>query len=138
MKALLIAALLLIPALTLAQEVQVVRTVDGDTIKVMYKGVEEPVRLIGVDTPEAGQPGYHNASEYTAYLVDDKVVRLEFDKTLQDKYGRLLAYVYLPDGRMLNEELIRARHSGVYTKYPFKYLMRFKSVERPVLRGKRE
>tara|TARA_B100000315_G_scaffold11372_1_gene11004 strand:- start:118 stop:540 length:423 start_codon:yes stop_codon:yes gene_type:complete len=140
MKALPIAALLLltIPALAHAQEVQIFRVVDGDTIKLLYKGVEESVRLIGVDTPERGQPGFNEATKFTARMVTGKTVHLEFDHTLRDRYKRLLAYVFLPDGRMLNEELIRAGHSRAYTKYPFKYMTRFINIDRPILQEKKD
>ncbi len=60
-------------------------------------------------------------------MVEGKNVRLEFDQTLRDRYGRLLAYVYLGDV-MINEELIRQGYSGVYDKYPFKYLERFRAL----------
>ncbi len=104
----------------------VVRVVDGDTIVVNINGMEEKVRLIGVDTPESRvnkraeiqeREGLGDvqtivnlgkkAKEFTASLVKpgDKVY-LEFDVQQRDKYGRLLAYFYLQDGRMLNKEII--------------------------------
>jgi endonuclease YncB( thermonuclease family) len=69
--------------------------VDGDTIDVedLYSGVIERVRLIGIDTPEAGQCYFDNARQRLIELVLDKVVRLERDISDTDQYGRLLRYV---------------------------------------------
>ncbi|MCX7760205.1 MAG: thermonuclease family protein [Hydrogenothermaceae bacterium] len=108
------------------KEATVVRVIDGDTIVVNIDGMEEKVRLIGVDTPESRvnkratvQERELNkdvetivdlgkqAKEFTKSLVKPGMkVYLEFDVQPRDKYGRLLAYLYLPDGRMLNKEII--------------------------------
>lgn len=107
-------------------EAQVVRVVDGDTIVVNINGTEEKVRLIGIDTPESrlNSRAYlqekelgkdaevvvelgKKAKDFTTSVLDGaQKVFLEFDVQQRDKYGRLLAYVYLPDGRMLNKEII--------------------------------
>ena len=96
-----------------AQEVYTVqRVVDGDTLK-LSNG--ERVRLIGVDAPESsnnpklrrdvkrtGQVANEiigmgkRAKKFTQNLIKGKTVRLEFDVQQRDKYGRLLAYVYIP------------------------------------------
>ncbi len=123
------ALVLLLPTLTHASEARVLRVIDGDTIVVQYQGNKEKVWLIGVDTPEKGQPGYKAAKAFTTRMVNGKTVRLEFDHTLRDRYGRLLAYVYSPDGAMLNEELIRRGYTSAYTKNPFKYRERFEGVK---------
>lgn len=90
----------------------VIRVVDGDTIVVNYNGVEEKVRLIGVDTPESVHPDSSKntedgvlASEYTKERLEGKEIELEFDVQQRDVYGRLLAYVYL-DGVMYNGTLL--------------------------------
>ncbi len=57
-------------------------------------------------------------------------MRLEFDWQKRDKYGRLLAYVYLPDGTFLNAEIIKQGYGFAYTKYPFKYLEEFRMYEK--------
>jgi micrococcal nuclease len=91
-----------------------VRVVDGDTIRVIYNGAEIALRYIGIDTPESkdpGEPVQCFAAEATALnqqLVAGQTLLLERDRTDMDRYGRLLRYVYLPDGRMVNEELVRA------------------------------
>jgi micrococcal nuclease len=63
-------------------------------------------------------------------MVEKKQVRLEYDWQKRDKYGRLLAYVYLEDGTFLNAEIIKQGYGFAYTKYPFKYLEEFRQYER--------
>jgi micrococcal nuclease len=88
----------------------VVRVVDGDTL------IVEPhltVRLIGVNTPETVKPEHPvepwgpEASEFTREFLASGIAQLQFDRERVDQYGRYLAYVWV-DGRMLNEELVRA------------------------------
>ena len=93
----------------------VVRTVDGDTIRVDRNGEEIVIRFIGLDTPEtvaADRPVEcfgPEASARTAELVDGGEVWLEYDEVsgLTDKYDRTLAFVWLDQQTMLNELLIR-------------------------------
>jgi len=112
------------------------RVVDGDTIVVHVAGKEESVRLIGVDTPETVHPSKpveyfgKEASAFTKQMVEGKHVRLEYDWQRRDKYGRLLAYVYLEDGTFLNAEIIKQGFGFAYTKYPFKYLDEFREYQR--------
>ncbi len=90
------------------------RVVDGDTIRVITEeGRSVRVRLNGIDTPESvmpGRPAEDNAIAATAYLqsllTDVSFVYLEFDTIPTDYWDRLLAWVYLPDGRMLNEQMV--------------------------------
>lgn len=90
--------------------------VDGDTIEVIYKKTEYDVRLLCIDTPESVkqgvsvQPYAKEASNVTEKLVLKKKVKLEFDEGLKDKYGRLLAYVFLENGEFLNAMLV---HNGL-------------------------
>ncbi len=96
----------------------------------------EKVRLIGVDTPETKHPQKpvqwfgKEAYLFTKTMVEMKQVSLEFDWQKRDKYGRLLAYVYLADGTFLNAEIIRQGYGFAYTKYPFKYLEEFRMYEK--------
>ena len=98
---------------TAKTETHVVRVVDGDTIVVLINGVQEKVRLIGVDTPEIFDPRGlaqcfgEEANVFTRSLLDNKVVRLEADASQgdRDKYERLLRYVYL-DNTLVNERII--------------------------------
>jgi micrococcal nuclease len=130
-------------------EAEVVRHVDGDTIKVRIKkpprGVRslETIRLIGVDTPETVHPKKKverygkQASDYTKGRLLGKTVRLAFDWDLRDHYRRLLAYVYLPDGSCHNAELVRQGFGHAYTKYPFQFLEEFRGYEREARENKK-
>lgn len=89
---------------------QVVKVIDGDTIE-LEDG--RTVRLLGIDTPEVGQPGADSASIVTSELVLGKKVRLEYGHERFDRYGRTLAYVYV-DRRMLNREILVAGWANCY------------------------
>ncbi|MCD4806902.1 MAG: thermonuclease family protein [Methanococcoides sp.] len=82
--------------------VNVTEVIDGDTV-VISSG--ERVRLIGVDTPEVGEPYYSEAKQYMVHRVLGKVVGLEKDVSETDNYGRLLRYVWV-EGEMVNKELV--------------------------------
>lgn len=94
-------------------EAQVIEVVDGDTITVSIGDRLYTVRYIGIDTPETVHPSKPvqwmgpEAAAANAELVAGQTVYLEKDVSETDRYGRLLAYVYLADGRMVNEELVR-------------------------------
>lgn len=109
------------------------RVVDGDTV-VLDGG--EKVRLIGVDTPETKDPRRavqyfgREASAFTKRLVEGKLVRLEYDRTRRDRYGRTLAYLRLEDGTFVNLEIVREGYGFAYTKYPFRYMDEFRNAER--------
>ena len=60
----------------------------------------------------------------------DHFLELEFDQNQRDKYKRLLAYVYLEDGRFLYAERIKQGYGHAYTKFPFKYMNEFRNYER--------
>lgn len=101
--------------------------VDGDTIAVNMNGHAEKVRFIGVDTPETHKPNTPvqcygpAAAAYTKNIIGSGKVRLESDQlsTDRDRYQRLLRYVYLPDGRLVNEELIKNGYGFYYPYFPF-------------------
>jgi micrococcal nuclease len=118
--------------------VTVGRVVDGDTVEVSpaVDGLTE-VRLIGVDTPETKdprtgvQPYGEEAYRFTASTLEGEEVSLEFDVERTDRYGRLLAYVWLPDGRMFNEVLLKEGFAQVATFPPnVKYVERFEEAQR--------
>lgn len=88
----------------------VVRVYDGDTI-ILQNG--KHVRLLGVNTPEIEshhqneEPGGVAAKKWLqGQLPNNSKIYLEFDQVKHDKYKRLLAYVYLPDGKHLNFALL--------------------------------
>jgi micrococcal nuclease len=96
---------------------RVTRVVDGDTVKVSLargRGTRT-VRYIGVDTPESVKPGEpvqcyaKQASSFNQRLVEGRRVRLQVGRERTDRYGRLLAYVYVRGGggRFVNAELLR-------------------------------
>jgi len=130
------------------------RVVDGDTL-LLKEG--QRVRLIGVDTPEvhiskklyrdAERSGRDiktirelgkRASDFVKSLVKpgDRI-RLEYDWQKVDKYGRILAYVYLEDGTFLNAEIIKKGYGNAYTRFPFKYMDEFRGYEREARENKK-
>jgi endonuclease YncB( thermonuclease family) len=111
--------------------------VDGDTIAVNMDGQVETVRMIGIDTPETHKPNTpvqcygEAAASYTKQLIGSNSVRLQADpiNTNRDRYGRLLRYVYLPDGRMVETELIKNGYAFSYTQFPFEKKDDFNQLE---------
>ena len=101
----------------------VVRVVDGDTIHVRVGDHVEKVRYIGVNAPElhhprkGEEPGGREASDVNRALVEGRTVRLEMDVRARDRYGRLLAYVWIGD-LMINAELVRRGYAQVMTVPP--------------------
>ena len=123
-----------------ANAVLVTRIVDGDTIVVRDdQGDSVKVRLIGVDTPETVHPNKSvqrygkEASRFTKNLLKGEKVYLipDAQQGATDRYGRTLAHVYrFPDGLFVNAEIIRQGYGHAYTKYPFKYMIEFKQLEK--------
>lgn len=101
----------------------VVRVVDGDTIYVQLGDRIEKIRYIGVNTPEihhptkGEEPGGREAAAVNRRLVGGRHVRLELDVRMRDRYGRLLAYVWVGD-TMVNAELVRQGYAQVMTVPP--------------------
>ncbi|HEV8144245.1 MAG TPA: thermonuclease family protein [Methylomirabilota bacterium] len=101
----------------------VVRVVDGDTIHVSVGGRIEKVRYIGINTPElhhpqkGEEPGGREAADLNRALLGTRHVRLETDVQTRDRYGRLLAYVWVGD-TMVNAELVRRGYAQVMTVPP--------------------
>jgi len=101
----------------------VVRVVDGDTILVQLADRVEKVRYIGVDSPEihhpvkGEEPGGREAATVNRGLVEGRRVRLELDVRTRDRWGRLLAYVWVGD-TMINAELICLGYAHVMTVPP--------------------
>jgi micrococcal nuclease len=123
-----------------AEIYKVKRVIDGDTL-LLING--ERVRLIGVDTPETKHPQkpvqYFGREAYlfTKQMVDGKEARFEFERQKRDRYGRLLAYVYLLDGTFLNAEIIKQGYGFAYTRFPFKYMEEFRRYEREAKENRR-
>jgi endonuclease YncB( thermonuclease family) len=124
--------------------VKVIRVVDGDTIEVRFSnGAIAKVRLIGVNTPETVAPNRpverygKEASNYTKKRLTNKTVTLEFDVGIKDKYGRLLAYVWIGK-ELYNETLVKEGYARVMTIQPnVKYQERFIKAERAARQAKK-
>jgi len=104
---------------------QVVRVVDGDTIQVRIGDVTRTVRYIGVDTPETVKPNEpvqcfgKQASAFNTRLVTGRRVRLQYGPERRDRYGRLLAYVYLRGrSRSVNAEIVAGGYGRVLAIAP--------------------
>lgn len=101
----------------------VVKIIDGDTIHVRTAERIEKIRYIGINTPEihhptrGEEPGGRDASEANRRLVAGRHVRLELDVQSRDRYGRLLAYVWVGE-TMINAELVRQGYAQVMTVPP--------------------
>lgn len=112
---------------------------DGDTFWI-YNETEkgEKIRLIGVDAPESRKAfkkevGYYGkeAKAYLTQMLKGKRVKLEYDVTQTDRYGRTLAYVYLQDGTFVNAELVKNGYAMVMTVPPnVKYADLFVKLQR--------
>jgi len=116
--------LVVVPAVAQSSlEGAVVRVVDGDTVHVRLGDHIEKVRYIGVNTPEVHhptkgeEPGGREAAAVNRALVEGRRVRLELDVRSRDRYGRLLAYVWIGD-TMVNAELVRRGYAQVMTVPP--------------------
>ena len=115
--------------------VKVTRVVDGDTIDISPSvDGRSRVRLVGMDTPEVHfgtQPYGPEASAFAKREVEGEEVGLELVVQKIDPYGRLLAYVYLPDGRIFNETLLEEGYAQVATFPPnVKHVDRFLKAQR--------
>ncbi|MBM3271851.1 nuclease [Candidatus Kaiserbacteria bacterium] len=116
----------------------VAKVVDGDTIEVLKDSERVTVRLIGINTPETVDPRRpvqcfgKEASVEAHRVLAGQSVSLETDPSQDtyDKYGRLLAYTFLPDGSLFNEHMIAAGFAHEYTyDQPYKYQKQFKEAE---------
>ncbi len=94
---------------------KVVGVTDGDTIKVLRQGRQVKVRLYGIDAPERKQAYGKKARRFVADLVAGKVVTIRVRN--RDRYKRIVGEVLLPDGRSLNQELVRAGYAWWYKRY---------------------
>lgn len=117
---------------------RVLKVVDGDTIDVLIEGKSERLRLIGINTPETVDPRKevecfgHEASNKAKEILTNQYVVLENDisQSERDKYGRLLRYVFLPDGTNYNLFMIEEGFAYEYTyDSVYKYQMEFKLAQ---------
>jgi endonuclease YncB( thermonuclease family) len=116
----------------------VVRDVDGDTFEVEIEGQREYVRFIGIDTPERSNCYYTEASGRTSTLTHGETVWLEADNSQADRdsYNRLLRYVWLSDGQLLNALLVQEGYAYEYTyRTPYIYQAQFMQLEHEAQRS---
>lgn len=131
-------------------EVAVVkRIVDGDTARMDFRGiVNEKVRFIGMDTPERGRPYFSEATRYAASHLQGKEVYLELDIDERDRFGRLLAYVWLAPPTSRSEHEIRTKmfnakalldgYAALLTVPPnVRYVDHFRAIQRVARDGNR-
>ena len=125
---------------------------DGDTLKVDPHG---KVRLIGIDTPEREDSKrdsylikkgisaarqreiYQQAKTFNIEQVKGQQVTLTLDDPERDRYGRLLVYLHLPDGRMLNRVLLEQGLAVVYRRFSFYMKEDFLTAEAEAMKNKR-
>lgn len=140
-----IPAVLLLGALALAPlpsgSHRVKAVFDGDTIQVE---TGEKVRYLGIDAPEMDPEGGRHefmareASDCNRDILKNGGVRLEYDKEKRDPYGRLLAYVFLDTGEMVNVLLVRKGMARVLLKKPnLRYKDLLVESQRTAIRDKR-
>ena len=111
---------------------------DGDTVKIVYNEKVEHLRLIGIDAPESTPNkrakkraersqcelavvlnlGLQARNRIAQLIPTGTQLRLEFDVEKRDRFGRLLAYVWLPDGRMANLEMVKSGYAYPMTVPP--------------------
>jgi len=108
------------PGMSLPSTGYVVAVYDGDTIA-LESG--QKVRYLGIDAPEVehkdrkGDCYGGEAKGFNRRQVLHRRIRLEYDRESVDRYGRLLAYVFLDDGRCINAEMLRAGCAYVFRYY---------------------
>ena len=101
--------------------VPVITVYDGDTVSIVISRKREKVRLIGIDAPEMGQkPWGEEAKRYLESILQnsDWKVRVEFDVEKTDQYGRVLAYIWTTDRRLINLMMIKSGYAMFYTVPP--------------------
>ena len=106
---------------------KVSKITDGDTFYVTISSSEKyKIRLIGIDAPETRNVGVKVRKEYfgteakifVTQLLKNRKVKLTFDVQKTDRYGRVLAYVYLENGIFLNQYLVEKGYAVVSTFPP--------------------
>ncbi len=117
----------------------VTRIIDGDTF-VIDDGTKKgkKIRLIGIDAPETRNTGKklksyfgEEAKHFLEKLLSGKEVMLEYDIQTQDRFGRTLAYAYLPDETFINAELIKHGYAQTATFPPnIKYVDLFLELQK--------
>jgi micrococcal nuclease len=130
------------------RKILVVKVVDGDTLHLAAPDLGNnvtKVRLVGIDAPEMGasrSARMYFAEESTAFakrMALDKVVGVYLDERAgsRDRYERLLAYIELPDGRFLNEELLSQGYAYADRRFRHSYYQKYLQLEAAARSGGR-
>jgi micrococcal nuclease len=110
---------LLISTVALSQTIvtgKVVSIADGDTFTILVDGNKQvKVRFHGIDCPESNQDFGTKSKQFTSQLAFAKMVKVQVNDT--DRYGRSIGIITLPDGKILNEELLKAGLAWHYKHY---------------------
>lgn len=125
---------------------RVVRVISADTLTILYRGKWEEIKLIGPEAPQTVLNDRAFEEALKSSSTPDEVIRrglqatefvkgllrygsqvwIEFDVQKRDRYSRLLGYVYLADGRMLNEVILRQGLAELFLLPPnLRYSQRF-------------
>ncbi|MTB89035.1 thermonuclease family protein [Aeromicrobium senzhongii] len=120
------------PPVDLGKPYEVLSVTDGDTIRVLYGGVSEPVRFIGIDTPETRNPNTPvecfgpEASDFASRMLEGKRVFLVRDGAQDDRdqYGRLMRFVFTADGTNVNALLVRKGYATFEDRFPIRRAFR--------------
>lgn len=96
-------------------QARVTSIADGDTLTVLHGRTQVRIRLYGIDCPEPGQPSHSRATQRTAALAHGRTVAVKAES--YDRYGRLVAWIILPDGRSLNELLVAEGLAWHFRRY---------------------
>ena len=114
---------------------------DGDTI-VLTDG--KRVRYIGINTPEIdheeqrAQPFGYTARTFNQQMVLNRKVRLEFDLERHDRYGRLLAYIFLAEETFLNEQMLQKGYAFfLFHKPNLKYNQRLMKAQQEAMKARK-
>ncbi len=126
------------PSPALPQRGVIIAVDDGDSIKVRFKnGAERKVRLLGIDAPEINDSKEENrfwaqmAKRFVSFYLYRREVRLSYEAEIEDKYGRVLAYIQDKEHGLFNEFMIREGFAFVFSNSSIKkeYMRRFRKAE---------
>jgi len=126
----------LVPTQPSKTKYKVVSITDGDTVRISIDGVEEKVRLVGIDSPESKDPNEPKgcyADEATVKLKElilnkEVYIRYDGEQGSRDRYDRLLLYIWLPDDDgdiFINNYLVQEGYAFAYRKIDSDYLDQF-------------
>ncbi|MEC5395785.1 thermonuclease family protein [Bergeyella sp. RCAD1439] len=121
------------------------KVVDGDTFWIRGNGINEKVRLIGIDAPESRSSGRKQkqyfgieAKLFLKNYILNKQVSIELDIKKRDKYGRLLVYAYTKQGVFINHYLVENGYAVISTYPPnVKYQKLFYTAQQKAKEGKK-